>query len=267
MPLNSIPHQTTEYDQFHFKMQKIFLLVLSCVLISTTAYAHSRAVSGDVRSAADDLPLSGVTGQVKGGSGTNGQYKPASDTLSPSDIWKKIGFFFAPPAEYAGQYRAYRSPLKFHNGRRVKTRANWKKRRIEILTRWTKLMGEWPPLLKDRQMKITDTVRRDGFTQYRARFNWTPNEGTQGFLLVPDGKGKKPAVITVYYEPETAVGLGKPDHPNRDFAYQLTKRGFVTFSLGTTEATAAGTFSLYFPDIENATVEPLSMLGAGTGLP
>ena len=121
-------------------------------------------------------------------------------------------------------------------------------------------MGEWPPLLKGQQMKITDSVRRDGFTQYRVRFNWTPNEETQGYLLVPDGKGKKPAVIIVYYEPETAIGLGTPDHPNRDFAYQLTKRGFVTLSLGTTEATAAGTFSLYYPDIENATVEPLSML-------
>jgi len=75
------------------RCRKLFLLVLSCVLISTTAYAQSRAVSGDVRSAADDIPLSGVTVQVKGVSDTNGQYKPASDTLSHSDIWKKIGFF------------------------------------------------------------------------------------------------------------------------------------------------------------------------------
>lgn len=69
-------------------------------------------------------------------------------------------------------------------------------------------MGEWPPLLKYRQMKITVTVRRDGFTQYRVRFNWTPNEESQGYLLVPDGKGKKPAVITVYYEPEKPCDWG-----------------------------------------------------------
>lgn len=93
MSLNSIPHQTAEYGQFHFKMQNFFLFVLNCVLISTTAYAQSRPLSGDLRSAADDLPLSGVTRQVKEGFGANGQHKPASDTLSRSDILKKIGFF------------------------------------------------------------------------------------------------------------------------------------------------------------------------------
>jgi hypothetical protein len=68
---------------------------------------------------------------------------------------------------------------------------------------------------------------------------------------------KKPAVITVYYEPETAVGEGQP---NRDFACQLTRRGFVTLSLGTTEATLAKTYALYYPSIDSATVQPLSML-------
>ena len=190
-----------------------------------------------------------------------GQNKNAADAVSRSAIWEKIGRFFSPPPEYAGKYGTYRSPLKFYDGHAVKTPADWQRRRKEILSRWNKMMGEWPPLLKDQQMKMIDSTRREGFTQYRVRFNWTPNEETQGYLLVPDGKGKKPAVITVYYEPETAAGLGKPDHPNRDFAYQLTKRGFVTLSLGTTKATAAGTFSLYYPDIENAKVEPLSMLG------
>jgi dienelactone hydrolase len=122
------------------------------------------------------------------------------------------------------------------------------------------MMGEWPPLLKDQHLTIIDSTRRDGFSQYRVRFYWTPDQQTKGYLLIPDGKGKKPAVITVYYEPETAIGWGTPDHPNRDFAYQLTKRGFITLSLGTSEATKEKTFSLYYPSIKNATVEPLSML-------
>ena len=69
---------------------------------------------------------------------------------------------------------------------------------------------------------------------------------------------KAPAVITVFYEPETAIGLS--DKPNRDFALQLTKRGFITLSLGTTEASLAKTFSLYHPHIDSASVQPLSML-------
>ena len=63
---------------------------------------------------------------------------------------------------------------------------------------------------------------------------------------------------SVYYEPETAIGRG---NELRDFAYHLTKRGFVTLSLGTTEATQAKTYALYWPSIEEAKVQPLSMLG------
>src|SRR5690606_35327606 len=63
---------------------------------------------------------------------------------------------------------------------------------------------------------------------------------------------------TVYYEPETAAGLG--EKKDRDYALQLTKRGFITLSLGTTQATMDKTYALYYPDIDHATVQPLSML-------
>jgi hypothetical protein len=50
-----------------------------------------------------------------------------------------------------------------------------------------------------------------------------------GYLLVPDGRGPCPAVLVVYYEPETAIGRGKG---LRDFASRLAPRGFVALSLG-----------------------------------
>ena len=71
-------------------------------------------------------------------------------------------------------------------------------------------------------------------------------------------KGKHPAVITVFYEPETAIGWG--GKANRDFAYQLTKRGFVTLSLVTRQTTKDKTYSLYYPTINNSTMQPLSVL-------
>ena len=174
-------------------------------------------------------------------------------------IWKDIAPYFSPPAEFENDYGDYRSPLEFYDGRAVNTRSDWEKRRAEILDRWHSLMGEWPALMKDQKLEIRDSTRRDGFTQYRVSFLWTPDERTEGYLLVPDGEPNKkmPAVITVYYEPETAIGDGQP---HRDFAYQLTKRGFVTLSIGTTHATAAKTYALYYPGIEQAQVQPLSML-------
>lgn len=187
----------------------------------------------------------------------NGQHITSNKCAS---VFARISPFFTPPSEYQGKLGKYRSPLKFYNGKPVKTAEEWKKRRQEILNRWNKIMGEWPLLLKDQQMQFLDSTKKEGFTQYRVRFNWTPDEETEGYLLVPNSKQKMPAVITVYYEPETAIGLADSSHGNRDFALQLTKRGFVTLSIGTAQATKDKTYSLYYPGIEDAKVQPLSML-------
>ena len=176
-----------------------------------------------------------------------------------SALWEKIEPFFSPPAKYENKYGDYPSPLTFYDGRSVHTREEWQLRKQEILEQWHSMMGEWPPLIKEQEFEILESTRRENFKQHRIRFNWTDKETTEGYLLLPDVEGEKPAVITVFYEPETAVGLG--GRPYRDFAYQLAKRGFVTLSLGTTEATEARTFSIYYPDIDHAEVEPLSMLG------
>lgn len=171
--------------------------------------------------------------------------------------WKEISMHFSPPKEYENQYGNYRSPFLFYNGDKVKTKSDWQKRRAEIKSKWMEMMGEWPALLTDQEFEIISEENREDFKQYKVRFNWTPNEQTEGYLLIPSKKGKKPAVITVFYEPETAIGLGKP---YRDFAYQLTKRGFVTLSLGTTQTTQNRTYSIYYPDIKNAQIQPLSTL-------
>jgi len=183
-----------------------------------------------------------------------------AQTLNKESTWQKIAPFFASPDQFKGEYGPYRSPLKFYNGSEVKNPSDWIKRRKEILDRWNGLMGKWPALITNQKLEYLDSIRKDGFTQYQVRFNWVPGQKTNGYLLVPDGKGKMPAVITVYYEPETAAGLGRPDLPDRDFAYQLCKRGFVTLSLGTTENTNSKTYSIYYPGIQNASIQPLSML-------
>lgn len=190
-------------------------------------------------------------------SNTFGQNNKQLSQANRQAIWQQIAPYFSPPDSIKDDFGKYRSPLKFYNGQEITAAKQWPKRRQEILTRWHGMMGAWPALIENQKMEILETTRRDGFTQHRIRFNWTPTEKTTGYLSIPDGKGKKPAVLTVFYEPETAIGLGKPD---RDFAYQLAKRGFVTLSIGTTEASKDQTFSLYYPSIEKAAVQPLSML-------
>lgn len=183
-----------------------------------------------------------------------------SAKLKADPIPEKIASFFTSPPEFKNQFGDYRSPLTFYNGKQVKSKQDWKKRREEILYKWNGLMGAWPAIITNQNFEIRESTRKQGFTQYKVRFYWLPGQKTDAYLMVPDGAGKKPAVITVYYEPETSAGLGRADLPDRDFALQLVKRGFVTLSLGTTETTNNKTYSLYYPDLQNASVQPLSML-------
>ena len=172
--------------------------------------------------------------------------------------WNLLAPHFFVPEKFQGQFGDYRSLLTLNSGMEVRTPADWKLRRAELVNDWTGYLGRWPDLITDPDVETLASVRRDNFTQHTVRFRWTPAETTTGYLLVPDGDGKRPAVVTVFYEPETAVGLRGE---NRDFALQLARRGFVTLSIGTTEASEARTYALYYPDIDNAAVQPLSMLG------
>jgi hypothetical protein len=181
----------------------------------------------------------------------------AEDTDAAA-TWEKIRPYFSPPKAWQGNYGDYSSPLVFADGTKVRTPADWQRRRTEIVAEWESLLGEWPPLITEPKLEILESQRREEFVQHRVRFQWTPNEKTTGYLLVPPGEGPFPAVVTLFYEPETAIGIGTP---NRDFALQLARRGFVTLSIGTSEASEARTYALYHPSIEGAQVEPLSMLG------
>ncbi len=175
-----------------------------------------------------------------------------------NDAWQRIEPHFSVPARFASDFGNLRSVLQLSDGRTVTTPEDWQRRRQELHDDWTKLLGPWPPLIANPDVTILSSERRENFIQHRIRFRWTPKEYTTGYLLIPNGDTKRPAAVSVFYEPETAIGL---KGENRDFAYQLAKRGFVTLSIGTTHASAASTYAIYHPEIDNATVQPLSMLG------
>ena len=165
--------------------------------------------------------------------------------------WRVIEPFFQPPAESAGQLGSYRSPLLFNDGSRVKSAADWVRRRTEILREWNELMGPWPPIIEHPRVETLSEARRDNFTQRRVRVQIAPGQSGEGWLLVPDAKGPSPAALVVYYEPETSVGLN-PEQSQRDFGVQLARRGFVTLSIGTPGGNA------WKPEVGTAVCQPLS---------
>ncbi|RJP35243.1 MAG: hypothetical protein C4527_00895 [Candidatus Omnitrophota bacterium] len=171
--------------------------------------------------------------------------------IDRKEIPQKLASFFNPPPELANDFGNYKSPLKFYDGTPVRTPADWRKRREEIMNRWHMLMNPWPPLLDNPTIEYLGKERRENFVQHKVKVEIAPDHRTiDGYILIPDGPLPLPAVIVVYYEPETAIGLNKE---YRDFAYQLAKRGFITLSIGMGA-------SLYYPSKENAQLQPLSAL-------
>ncbi len=140
-----------------------------------------------------------------------------------------IARFFSPPPALRDDLGAYKSPLKFDDGRLIQTEAEWRERRKEILKTWHGIMGTWPPLIERPKVQELENTPRDGFTQRKLRLEVSPDRTADGYLLVPDGPGPFPAMLVVFYEPETAIGKGKP---NLDFGDALVRRGFVVLSIG-----------------------------------
>jgi hypothetical protein len=158
---------------------------------------------------------------------------------------------FRPPPEFAGDLGGLASPLRYADGRPVTTPAEWAERRREILAAWEVEMGSWPERIDPPRLDVLTRERREGFEQRRIRVEIAESRTTEGWLLVPDGQGPFPAILVPYYEPDTSIGRGQP---RRDFALQLTRRGFVTLSIGSPGGDARR------PDTGAARCQPLSYL-------
>jgi arylsulfatase A len=170
----------------------------------------------------------------------------------PDELPEKLAPLFVVPAEYTNGSPKYPGPRVFNDGKRVEKKEQWAKRRTEILSFWTNVLGPWPPLIEKPKLEIGESAQRDGLTQSRVRVEVAPTQFVAGILLKPSGKGPFPGVVVPYYEPESSVGQSK--QTNVDFGYQLARRGFVTLSIGSPGGDARR------PDSGEARCQPLSFL-------
>lgn len=157
---------------------------------------------------------------------------------------------FEPPQEFVGQFGDYAPLLKFYDGRPVRNAYEWSQRRREIRARWDELIGAWPPIVERPTLEIVKSEPRETFTQHAVRVQVAEKQVLDGYLLVPPGDGPFPAVVVPYYEPETSIGVSSK--PLRDYALQLTRRGFVSLAIGSPGGSATN------PDLSGATCQPLS---------
>lgn len=177
---------------------------------------------------------------------------------SPEEAGKRIAPYFHVPAEWERKQGDYRSPLQFDDGTPVTRADQWPTRRQEILSYWTKMLGPWPDVLESPELTVIREHTEDGLVWKRVRVQTAAEQHGEGWLLLPEGTGPFPAVLVVYYEPETSVGLplpGREPGALRDFAKQLSLRGFVTLSIGTPGGDAR------LPELADAVCQPLSYHG------
>ena len=168
------------------------------------------------------------------------------------ETWTKIGKLFSPPPELHGDFGEYATLLKSYDGRPVKTPEDWQAHRKGILKVWHEAMGPWPELIEDPKVEVLAGKHVENFTRHKVRIEVAPKLTTVGYLLVPDGDGPFPAVLTVYYGPKEAAGLVTKRLGTHGFGYQLARRGFVTLNIGNPGS--------YYPNEKNASLQPLSFL-------
>lgn len=176
--------------------------------------------------------------------------QPVAQATEPA-AWNYISKYFHAPDEFAEQLGSYPSLLKLASGKEVNSKPQWQSRRAELLRYWTQTLGPWPAVIEQPHVEVLSETTRDGILQRRVKLEIAPNQIGEGWLLIPPGATPKPAVLVVFYEPETSVGL-KGEKQYRDFGWQLAKRGFVTLNIGTPGGDARK------PNIGDAVCQPLS---------
>ncbi len=121
----------------------------------------------------------------------------------------------------------------------VKTVADWAKRRAEVVQGMEAVMGKLPGKWKRcaLDMKLEEEVDCGTYVRRLVSYASEPGSRVPAYLLVPkdvlDGKKKAPAVLCLHGTDNVighgvVVGLG--DVPNRAYAMELAKRGYVALA-------------------------------------
>lgn len=152
--------------------------------------------------------------------------EPLSRGTPPADLAQ----LFEPPPAYQNEFGSYRSPLLDENGATIRDVDNWWRQNHELRREWTDLLGDLPSRMRLPEHETVAIEKLGNLTRTKVRIRaGVGREEVCGYLIMPPGEGPFPAVLVVYYEPESGAGLGAE---LRDFALQLARRGFVTLSIG-----------------------------------
>lgn len=123
--------------------------------------------------------------------------------------------------------------------RPVRNLADWRRRREEVVRGMERVTGPLPGAAKRCPLDTQVLEEFDGGSYVRRRITYAsePDSRTPAYLLIPkaalEGTRRFPAVLCLHPTDNSTshgvvVGLG--GKPNRDYARELTERGYVTIA-------------------------------------
>ncbi len=140
------------------------------------------------------------------------------------------------------QSRDQKSGLLFYKdssgiNRPVKTRSDWKKKRLQIIEGMEEAMGKLPDRtnLPDLDVQVTDSLRGENYTRYTISFTAAENEIVPAYLYIPDrstSHKRLPAMVALHGTGDLGKQLvdGSSPLPNRAYAKELAQRGYVVIA-------------------------------------
>lgn len=108
----------------------------------------------------------------------------------------------------------------------LKTKEDWLDRQKRVKDKLMELVGPFPektPL----NARVTGIVKKDGFRIEKVIYESMPGYYVTACMFIPDGKGRKPAVIQV--SGHTGLAFRTPGTETQ--LYNLVKRGFIVFAI------------------------------------
>ncbi|HVW07233.1 MAG TPA: alpha/beta fold hydrolase [Bryobacteraceae bacterium] len=131
------------------------------------------------------------------------QYLQKLETIIPKvpsfEAWQQKSGELPPDFDALPRQNDLPDPLKFLDGRPVRTPADWKARRAEIASLFAKYQsGTMPPRPKLDHAVVLDETKENGYIVRNVRLEFGPGDkGTMRVrLTIPDGKGPFPVLMS-----------------------------------------------------------------------
>jgi dienelactone hydrolase len=111
----------------------------------------------------------------------------------------------------------------------IRTPQDWEHRRRDVVESMELVMGPFPSVERSPpQMQVLDEKTMDGYTRRSITYLAGPEDRVPAYLMIPDHPNGA-AVLALHPTGDLGKGIvaGLGSNPNRDYAHELARRGYV----------------------------------------